>query len=266
MVREMCPSSPEEEDPFADSFSATSSPAASNVKDLPIPPLSPDMSSHEVDIAPNEVTLVTPPRSREIVAGKRKASPITLVGGSRGKGLSNEVRSPFTAPEDVNGEDIYLTPDELEDSPVQSPKLENDCPPMVDEALSLQIPSLDAQRKSSFDPNLISQSIEDRDTQFIEENHPLGNLITLDSPLIASPWRPSLSPLSPPPSPGHNEQVTSTHDIGALFARPCDSSSSPRSATSNRENPPIRIHCRLCMRDPCEDATATFCGHVFCYR
>ncbi|KLO07962.1 hypothetical protein SCHPADRAFT_944845 [Schizopora paradoxa] len=25
-----------------------------------------------------------------------------------------------------------------------------------------------------------------------------------------------------------------------------------------------RFHCRLCMLEPCEDATATFCGHIFC--
>ncbi|KAJ3849220.1 hypothetical protein EV368DRAFT_23494, partial [Lentinula lateritia] len=23
-------------------------------------------------------------------------------------------------------------------------------------------------------------------------------------------------------------------------------------------------HCRLCMRDPCIDPTATMCGHIFC--
>lgn len=26
-----------------------------------------------------------------------------------------------------------------------------------------------------------------------------------------------------------------------------------------------RFHCRLCMLEPCEDATATFCGHIFCH-
>lgn len=25
-----------------------------------------------------------------------------------------------------------------------------------------------------------------------------------------------------------------------------------------------RFHCRLCMVEPCEEATATFCGHIFC--
>lgn len=27
-----------------------------------------------------------------------------------------------------------------------------------------------------------------------------------------------------------------------------------------------RLHCRICLRDPCEDLTATMCGHVFCNR
>ncbi|KAF9226370.1 hypothetical protein BS17DRAFT_543865 [Gyrodon lividus] len=25
-----------------------------------------------------------------------------------------------------------------------------------------------------------------------------------------------------------------------------------------------RLHCRICQRDPCEDMTATICGHIFC--
>ncbi|KAF8546208.1 hypothetical protein OG21DRAFT_1210476 [Imleria badia] len=28
----------------------------------------------------------------------------------------------------------------------------------------------------------------------------------------------------------------------------------------------LRLHCRICRRDPCEDMTATICGHVFCKR
>ena len=27
-----------------------------------------------------------------------------------------------------------------------------------------------------------------------------------------------------------------------------------------------RLHCRICLRDPCEDMTATICGHLFCKR
>lgn len=28
----------------------------------------------------------------------------------------------------------------------------------------------------------------------------------------------------------------------------------------------FRLHCRICSRDPCEDMTATICGHLFCKR
>ncbi|KAI6121212.1 hypothetical protein F5141DRAFT_973116, partial [Pisolithus sp. B1] len=28
----------------------------------------------------------------------------------------------------------------------------------------------------------------------------------------------------------------------------------------------LRLHCRICSRDPCEDMTATICGHLFCKR
>ena len=31
-------------------------------------------------------------------------------------------------------------------------------------------------------------------------------------------------------------------------------------------NSPSRLYCRICLRDPCEDLTATMCGHVFCNR
>ncbi|KIJ14570.1 hypothetical protein PAXINDRAFT_100049 [Paxillus involutus ATCC 200175] len=27
-----------------------------------------------------------------------------------------------------------------------------------------------------------------------------------------------------------------------------------------------RLHCRICLRDPCEEMTATICGHIFCKR
>ena len=27
-----------------------------------------------------------------------------------------------------------------------------------------------------------------------------------------------------------------------------------------------RLHCRICLQDPCEDMTATICGHLFCKR
>ncbi|KAG6379708.1 hypothetical protein JVT61DRAFT_10237 [Boletus reticuloceps] len=35
----------------------------------------------------------------------------------------------------------------------------------------------------------------------------------------------------------------------------------PRTATAT-----YRLHCRICLRDPCEDMTATICGHLFCKR
>ncbi|KAH9835429.1 uncharacterized protein C8Q71DRAFT_119544 [Rhodofomes roseus] len=28
----------------------------------------------------------------------------------------------------------------------------------------------------------------------------------------------------------------------------------------------ISWHCRICTRDPCDEPTATICGHVFCYQ
>ncbi|OAX38468.1 hypothetical protein K503DRAFT_718149 [Rhizopogon vinicolor AM-OR11-026] len=37
-------------------------------------------------------------------------------------------------------------------------------------------------------------------------------------------------------------------------------------AGSPSTNGPSRLHCRICLQDPCDDLTATMCGHVFCNR
>ncbi|OJA12943.1 hypothetical protein AZE42_10232, partial [Rhizopogon vesiculosus] len=37
-------------------------------------------------------------------------------------------------------------------------------------------------------------------------------------------------------------------------------------AGSPPTNGPSRLHCRICLQDPCDDLTATMCGHVFCNR
>ncbi|KAG1741490.1 uncharacterized protein EDB91DRAFT_1130725 [Suillus paluster] len=37
-------------------------------------------------------------------------------------------------------------------------------------------------------------------------------------------------------------------------------------ADSPPTNGPSPLYCRLCLRDPCDDTTATMCGHIFCNR
>ncbi|KAF9226369.1 hypothetical protein BS17DRAFT_543724 [Gyrodon lividus] len=34
--------------------------------------------------------------------------------------------------------------------------------------------------------------------------------------------------------------------------------------TSSTSTDTYRLHCRICQQDPCEDMTATICGHIFC--
>lgn len=264
----MCPPSPEEEDPFADSFSASGSPCASssmdlNIKSLPTGKVSSHGSSAALPVVSNDsaLTLSVPLRSESSNGTDGQDCATTPVGGIRVKAPFIEAQSPFTAPEDVNAEDVYLTPDELDDdSPARGVSVVDDTP-------FFQMPEPDVRLDEIFDLSMDSfnsESTQDSGTQFIEENHPLGNLISLDSPLVATPWQHNLAPLSPPPSPGHDEHQEITHDVQALFTHSNSPSSSPRSA--NQASTPVKMHCRLCMLDPCEDPTATFCGHVFCYR
>ncbi|KAG2146286.1 hypothetical protein DEU56DRAFT_787306 [Suillus clintonianus] len=37
-------------------------------------------------------------------------------------------------------------------------------------------------------------------------------------------------------------------------------------ADSPSTNGPSPLYCRICLRDPCDDSTATMCGHIFCNR
>ncbi|KAI6006984.1 hypothetical protein EDD15DRAFT_2537570 [Pisolithus albus] len=43
---------------------------------------------------------------------------------------------------------------------------------------------------------------------------------------------------------------------------PISDASTPTTVTPSRNE--IRLHCRICSRDPCENMTATICGHIFC--
>lgn len=272
MVREMCPPSPEEHDPFSDQFLVANSLRALSSLDsngMPFP--AGKTSSHEsssLAAASNETvfTLSSSPRSdeKDDTVGY-KVCTATPTRGPEVQVLFDDAQSPFTAPEDVNADDVYLTPEELDyESPNRSATGVSACEhSMSDDMPFFQMPKAGTRVDEGFDLSLDSDLTQDSDTQFIEENHPLGNLISLDSPLGATPWQHTLAPLSPPPSPGHNEQHGPIHGVQSLFTQP--TSPVPSRSTSQRSRP-VRMHCRLCMLDPCEDVTATFCGHVFCYR
>ncbi|KAI5120705.1 hypothetical protein M0805_007667 [Coniferiporia weirii] len=88
--------------------------------------------------------------------------------------------------------------------------------------------------------------------RFAEEGHPLRKFISLESPKVSR--QNSSAPLSPPPSPGQQQEAYA--DLVAA---------DPLEEPENRGPDGIRMHCRLCYDDPCRDATATFCGHIFCY-
>lgn len=269
----MCPPSPEEHDPFADPFSVNNSPHALRSLDsggmsLPAGNTSSHESSYTFSAASSETvfTFSTPPQSgeKDNTVGYKELT-VTPMSDPEVQVLFDEAQSPFSAPEDVNAEDAYLTPDEVDD---ESPNRSATRVPACDHSMSdnmpfFQMPEAGTRLDEGFDLSLDSDLTQDSDTQFIEENHPLGNLISLDSPLVATPWQHTLAPLSPPPSPGHNEQQGLTHGVHTLFTQPTSPMSSRSTSQGSRS---VRMHCRLCMLDPCEDATATFCGHVFCYR
>ncbi|KAJ4479893.1 hypothetical protein C8R41DRAFT_499863 [Lentinula lateritia] len=59
--------------------------------------------------------------------------------------------------------------------------------------------------------------------------------------------------------PSSNSSSTSTLNSG-----PYSRSSTIESPLSASTVAAVSLHCRLCMRDPCIDPTATMCGHIFC--
>ncbi|KAF8833556.1 hypothetical protein BDN67DRAFT_1072912 [Paxillus ammoniavirescens] len=61
----------------------------------------------------------------------------------------------------------------------------------------------------------------------------------------------SYSPLGPlEPGPASHQDITLTANVAG-----------PSTSTTTQ-----RLHCRICLRDPCEEMTATICGHIFCKR
>ncbi|KAF8136921.1 hypothetical protein EV363DRAFT_642341 [Boletus edulis] len=55
--------------------------------------------------------------------------------------------------------------------------------------------------------------------------------------------------------------VVSLDTSGSTGARETRVSTPPKTGTGT-----YRLHCRICLVDPCEDMTATICGHLFCKR
>ncbi|KIJ63216.1 hypothetical protein HYDPIDRAFT_113827 [Hydnomerulius pinastri MD-312] len=57
---------------------------------------------------------------------------------------------------------------------------------------------------------------------------------------------------------------SSLESLELLQEPPNDTAQSVDSAGSTTSTVTYRHHCRICQRDPCEDMTATICGHIFC--
>ncbi|KAN0085922.1 hypothetical protein V8E55_007056 [Tylopilus felleus] len=66
------------------------------------------------------------------------------------------------------------------------------------------------------------------------------------------------------PSSSSSLDMESLMAAGARASR-VSSAEDARSGTGTRDVA-YRLHCRICLRDPCEDMTATICGHLFCKR
>ena len=66
------------------------------------------------------------------------------------------------------------------------------------------------------------------------------------------------------PSSSSSLDMESLMAAGARASR-VSSAEGARSGTGTRDVA-YRLHCRICLRDPCEDMTATICGHLFCKR
>lgn len=75
----------------------------------------------------------------------------------------------------------------------------------------------------------------------------------------SAPSQPSSGSTSPVRLPSALSSLDSLELVpGALDSSP------PSTVGKNTARSQLRLHCRICNRDPCEDMTATICGHIFC--
>lgn len=60
--------------------------------------------------------------------------------------------------------------------------------------------------------------------------------------------------------------LSSTSSYASLDIVPPRPRYAAASNTARGSSAVLRLHCRICRKDPCEDMTATICGHLFCKR
>ncbi|KAL6301410.1 hypothetical protein BKA93DRAFT_460673 [Sparassis latifolia] len=105
-----------------------------------------------------------------------------------------------------------------------------------------------------------------------------GQINTSFSPLAQDPHsRPASTLPSPPLSPGSRRMsVTSAASVRRARSRLATLSdtdatvqnvpaSTERARSASRTPKGLSWHCRVCLKNPCTEPTATMCGHIFCH-
>jgi len=170
--------------------------------------------------------------------------------------------SPSPTPSE-HGSNINVSQVGLHASGITHAAINNDTRPpspvssVSAEAFSDLSTSNSTQSSSTTSSHSIVFVSADEIPDYIRENRALLVATSAGSPSSGrTPLRlPSSSSLESLEMIGRSAEAGSTLTSDAAALQP------PHAGSSTQ-----RLHCRICMRDPCEDMTATICGHLFCKR
>ena len=106
-------------------------------------------------------------------------------------------------------------------------------------------------------------------------NAPPDSSVTCLPVTVVADLKPQPLPIlsiSPLPQPFFKSSPTSSHECLVDSASPISlemAITSPEilpGVSASESTTPKLFHCRVCFADPCDDITASMCGHIFCYR
>lgn len=191
-----------------------------------------------------------PKRPRAWSVGPPEADTRFLVPAARRPGSENGARGRVVSnPEETsNGPKIFV--DAVEEIDQEAIAADEAPPSVIEDDLFSEPDKIMDPIPQEVPP--VGPVTDASEPQFAEEGHPLRNLISLDT-----------LPLSPKAH-GESDNFASPTTRTSTIHR---DSGAPDATDPSLEYDLDRkpcLYCRLCRADPCQDITATFCGHVFC--